>query len=413
MSAEFNSMLNEHLSFDLLNEELKKKNYLWKTLEHDNEVSGDIVVPFTASRASSVKAGTGPTAIADIAKHGYTRGTIAFDNIPRTWGSLIFNYEDILNHKGRVKQKSFLGKFLPDQVEDFTTYMAEELTHQTLNKAEKDVATATGTAGGVLEVGRVERYEVGEKLILDPAGANLTAYVTAIDMNADTITVSATRGGAGLDVSGVASGEFIYKDGRQTGANQMTSIREALLSADNGGSTNLYGVSKLASKYTQAINVDGSSITATNILDQIFDGVVTYKRKAKLGNIEILCSLKHLGSIMKQLEQDKGPDKMVEGSMKVSEYGFTEIMLFGPKTGPIKVVGVQELDDDIILGIDPKSMKFQSVKGIQKVTSPEGLVYYTSRDATSGYDFVCDMYYRGDLTVFKPCKNLIWYGVDY
>lgn len=413
MSADFNSMLNETLTYDLLKERIEKKNYLWRTIEHDDTVAGDIVVPFTASRASSVKAGNGPTAIADISKHGYTRGSVALSAIPRTWGSMIFNYEDILNNDGRVKEKSFLGKFLPEQIEDFTTYFAEEITHQTLNKAEKDTATATGTAGGVLEVNRVERFEIGEKLVLDAAGANLTAYVTAIDMNADAITVSATRGGAGLDVSGVAAGETIHKEGRDLAANQMTSLRDALLSSVNGGDANIYGVAKTASKYTQAINVDGSGITAANILESLFDGLVEYRRKAKVGTNQIWVSMKHLGSCMKKLEQTKGAYKMVEGSMKVDEYGFTEITVFGPKTGAVKLVGIPELDDDIILGVDPKSMKFHSVKGIQKVKDPQGNMYTVSRDANSGFDFICDMYYRGDLIVSKPHRNMIWYGVNY
>lgn len=413
MSADFNKMLNETLTYDLLKEELEKKNYMWRTIEKNDDVAGDIVVPFTSSRATSVKAGNGPSEVNDISKHGYKRGSVAFNQIPKTWGSLSFNYEDILYHDGRLKQKSFLGKFLPDQIEDFTTYFSEEITHQTLNKAEKDQAVAQGTVNGVIQVSRVERFEVDEKLILDASGANIVAYVTAIDINEDTITVSNTRGGTPIDVTAVGSGELIHKEGRDQEVNQMTSIRDALLSETNGGDANLYGIKKTSSKYTQAINVDGSTINPSNILEKLFDGIVEYRRKAKVGTNQIWLSSKNLGSCMKKLEQTKGAYKMVEGSMKADEYGFTEISIFGPKTGAVKLVGIPELDDDIILGVDPKSMKFESVKGIQKVKDPQGNLYHTSRDPNTGFEFICDLFYRGDLVINKPHRNMIWYGINY
>lgn len=418
MAQSFNDMLNDHLNYDLLSEQLEKKNYLWKTLEHDDDVAGDIIVPFQSSRASTLKAGGGPTAIADISKHQYVRGSIAFSSLPKRWGSLIFNYEDILTHDGRVKAKSFLGKFLPEQVEDFTTYFADLLNHEILNTAFKDKAAGTGTVGGSLAVNRPERYEIGEKLILDPAGANLTVYVRTIDMNTSATTgtitcFNAVEGGAAVDVSGIASGELIYKDGFQTGANQMTSLRDALLSSGNGGDSTIYGVTKTASKFTQAIQVPGASMTASNVLETLFDGLAIQRRKSRMGTTEFWMSSKHFANAMKKLEQDKGPYRVVPNSTKASEYGFTEIEIFGPKTGGVKVVCLPDMDDDIIFGVDPKSMKFHSVKGIQKVKSPDGNYYVVNRDSTNGYDFVTDMYYRGDVIVSAPYKNMVFHSISY
>jgi hypothetical protein len=418
MSADFNTMLNDHLTYELLNERLEKKNYLWKTLEHDDEVSGDIIVPFSSSRASSVKAGAGPSAIDDIAKHGYVRGSIAFDDIPKTWGSLLFNYEDILNHEGRVKQKSFLGKFLPEQVEDFTDFMAETLSHSVLNRAWKDTAAGTGATGGTIAVYHPERFEVGEKIILDPVGANASGYITAIDMNTSsstgTLTVKNARSsGSAVDLSGVAAAEKIYKEGFQTAANQMTSLADALLTSGNGGDTNIYGQAKTASKFTQAINISGADITANNILTKLFDAHVVYKQKAKVGASECWMSFKHLGSIMKVLEQDKGPYKTVPGSLKSNEYGFTEITVYGPGSSGLKIVALQEMNDDLIFFVDPSSMKWHSVKGINKVKSPDGNMYTVNRSATTGFDFVVDLYFRGDLIVSKPHRNAVVCAISY
>lgn len=411
MSADFNAMLNDHLHYGLLKEELEKKSYLWKTLEHDDDVSGDIIVPFQAARSSSIKRGAGPTAVADITKHAYTRGSVALADIPKVWGSMIFNWEDILNHDGRVKQKSFLGTFLPAQVEDFTEKFAEDLNHAALNQARKDTAVAAGDASGNIEVNRIERYEVGEYLVFEDGEVG---WVKSVNINTNIINVVTALGGStGVDLTTVEAGDDIFKDGAQTAANQMTSLRDALLSAANGGDTNIYGVAKTASPYTQAINVSGSAITASNILEKLFDAIATFRQKSKVGKTELWMSFKHLGSVMKILEQDKGPYKMEPGSMKVNEYGFTEINIFGPKTGAIKIVGLQEMDNDVIFGIDTDSVKFHSVKGIQKVKTPDGNLYTVNRSATTGFDFVCDLYYRGDLIVSKPHRNFVVYSISY
>lgn len=417
MSADFNAMLNDHLHYDLLKEELQARNYLWKTLEHDDDVSGDIIVPFQSNRASSVKAGGGPSAVSDIAKHGFVRGSVSYSSLPKAWMSLLFNYDDIMDHSGRMKKKSFLGSFLPDQLSDGLDFFSETLNHTVLNKAILATAAATGGSGTIV-VNNPERFEIGGKYIFDPASANKTGYVTAIDMNTSnttgTLTVKDARsGGSAVDLTGVASGEYIYQDGFQTSANQMTSLRDALLTSGNGGDANIYGVSKTASVFTQAINIDGSDITKSNIIQKLFDGVAIFRRKSKVGAVELWMSLKHLAAFQTILEQDKGPYKAVPGSLKSSEYGFTEISIFGPKTGALKVVGIQEMDDDVIMAVDPKSMKFHSVKGIQKVKSPDGNYYFVNRDTSNGYDFVVDMCYRGELIVNKPHRNAIFHSISY
>lgn len=411
MTASFNDMLNEHLYYDLLKERLEKKNYLWSRLQHDMEATGDIIVPFQASRASSVKQGAGPTAETDIAKHTFTRGSVAHSAKPKIWASMIFNIEDILDHNGKVKKKSFLGTFLPQQVEDMTDYFSEVINQGVLNSEYKDTAAATGGAGGTLVVNRIERYEIGEKLTLDPAGANDTGYVTAIDVNTSTITVQDARsGGANVDLTGIASGELIYKDGFDSG-NSLSNLKSILLSNANGGDANVYGVSKLASPFTQAINYDGSSITTANILTKLFAAIVDFRRKTKVGLAEIWMSHRNFGAVMAILEQDKGAYRVVPGTMKASEYGFTEVCLYGPKTGEIKIVALPEQDDDVIFMGDPSSLKIHSVGGITKVKSPDGNLYHTVRSATNGIDYICDMLFRGDIICSQPNRWCVVHSV--
>jgi hypothetical protein len=407
MSVDYNDMLNDHLSYDVLKAELNNKSYLWKNLEHDENSVGDIVVPFQKQRASSVKLGAGPTAEDDISKAKYTRGSIAQSSRPLVWGSMIFNMMDILHHDGRVKQKSFLSTFLPKQVEQFTDTFAQKLNHGFLNSAALDTAQATGGADGVLSVSRVERFELDQKLRID----GQDYYVIGVNVNLNTITLADTRGGAATDISAeIASGVSIYDDSFHTG-NQLSNLKSLLLSAANGGSANIYGVSKLASTYTQAVNVSGADITSNNILEKLFDAIATYRRKAKVGKLEMWMSYGPAAAIMKQLENDKGPYKTVPGSTKSSEYGFTEITIFGPETGAIKFVFLPEMDNDVIFGVVPGGMKIHSNKGIIKVKDPQGNMYHTIRSATNGFDYVTDLLFEGDIVVSEPSKMLAIHSI--
>jgi hypothetical protein len=408
MSAVYNDMLNDHLHYDLLKAELNVKNYLWKTLEHDEGATGDIIVPFQKQKATSVKLGAGPSASTDISQHKYTRGSLAQADRPKIWGSLKFDYEDIFHHDGRMKQKSFLGTFLPKQIQDFTTYFSQTVNHGFLNSEHLDKTAGTGSTAGVIAVNRIERFEVDQKI----NDGSTDYYVTAVNVNTDEITLSATRGGSGADISAIVADTELYQDGFDTG-NRLSNLKSLLLSDANGGSANIYGVSKLASSFTQAINVSGASMTANNVLEKIFDAISVYRRKAKGGLVECWMSYKHFGQVMKTLEQDKGPYKAMPGSTKSSEYGFTEITIFGAETGAIKFVALPEMDDDVIVLANPKSMKIHSNKGINKVKSPDGNFYVVDRSASTGYSFITDMLFEGDIIVSQPSENLIIYDIDY
>ena len=411
-TALFSSMLNDNLHYSLLKPELEEKSYLWKNVEHVEDWSnGDLIVPFRASRASSVKAG-GLTGTTDISSNKYTRGSISGgDSRPEVWMSLIFWHKDILNHDGSVKEKSFLGSFLPDQMKDAMDMFTKTLNHNVLNAKALSQAAGGGQADGEIVVDRIERFEIGMKITFGTDGT--AYYVTAVDINTSTITLSLTRGGAAADLTAEAAAvdnALIYQDGFRL--NSLSNLKAILLSAANGGDANVYGVSKLLSPYTQAYNKSGSDITAANILEKLFDAYSTYRQLAKVGAAEVWLSFKHLGSVMKKLEDTKGAYKMVEGSMKVSQYGFTEIELFGPK-GRLKIVAHQEMDDDVIFLIDLKSLKIHSNGGIQKHKDPEGKEFYTVRDETNGYAYVVDMLFTGDIVCSAPYRNAVLFSISY
>jgi hypothetical protein len=275
----FQAMLNEWLNYDLLREEFIKRDWLLMNVEKDNGwKGGTLPVPFKGAYASSIKFGE-LTAQSDVSEDEYVRGQIT--NQPEVWGTMLFNHRDLMEHNGRVKEQSFL-KLLPGAVDDFMDNMKNMVSQHLFTGAHVATLTANGTVGGVAEVDRVERFTIGQKLQLDDDDSvAVDVYVIAINVNTNQLTVSATRGGAALDISAytTAQNARLYFDGAQT--NGMTSLRDSLLSAANGGSANLYGQSKLAYPYLQAINVDGSTVTSSNVLEKCFDAYTTMKNKGR------------------------------------------------------------------------------------------------------------------------------------
>lgn len=413
VNSSFQSMLNEYLPNRMVSEELIKRDWFLSNLEIDNGWQGSkIIVPFKGAGASSVEFGQ-LADVGDISQSQYVRGSI--DSYVEAWGSLVFNHRDLMDAEGKIPEATFL-KILPGEVDSMVDYF-KQVVSTSLGSGSHFAQLATdGQAGGTFEVDHIDRFQVGQKLVLDDANsAPLTVYVIAINVNAatagtGTVTVSLARGGAAADVSAytVAQGAKCYHPGALAGS--FTSIKEVLLSVANGGSATVHGVSKLLWPVLQATNIDGSMIDASNILDNLFDGYTTVRRKAKGNANTVLMSFKHLGSVMKLLETQKGPFAVTK-QPSASIYGWTEIEVTTVK-GTLKLVGIVEMDDDVIMYLDLKSMVFRTRGGFRKRKSPEGKEYYEVR-GTDGFKFVVDMCLFGQLEVNAPGHNAIIYGISY
>lgn len=406
----FQAMLNEYLTYDLLKEEMIKRDYLFSKVEKDDGwKGGTLPVPFKAAGASSVAFG-GLSASTDVAEDLYIRGQVT--DYHELWGTMIFNHRDLLEHDGKVNEKSFL-KILPDAVEDFMDNLKMVTSINLLNGPGFALLTADGDTSGVVLVNRPDRFSIGQKVLLkDSDPAIITGYVKSIDMNALSVTLVTARGGSiALDTTGmtVAAGAKAYHPGAIT--DSFTSLKLSLLSAANGGSTSLYGVQKTLYPFLQAINVQGNTMTASNILDQIFDAFTRIRQYGKGNPNEILVSYKHLGSILKKLETSKGPFNVVPNSMKVNVYGWTEVVILGVK-GELKVVALQEADDDVIMFMDWRALKFHSNGMFRKRTAPDGKQYFEQR-STTGYQYILDVSLFGEQILNRPSYCGIIFGISY
>lgn len=400
----FSAMLNEYLPNELFREELLQRDYLLQKVEKDdNWKGGKLIVPFEGASASSVKFGS-LTSDSDVSEFNYQRGEISA--YTEVWGTLKFNHTDLMQH-GKISEQNLI-QMLPNQVEQFMQYIKEVCSMNMLGSAYFASLTADGDASGNITVDRPERFVIGQKFTLDDGNSNqVDVYVLAVNMNTGVVNVSDTRGGSALDVSAytVAQSARCYHDGvlvAGTVTNRFTSLKDSLLSATNGGTSTLYGKSKVAYPYLQSINVSGAAINATNIIEKIFDAYTEVRTKARGNASVVLMSYKHLGSIMKLIETSKGAFKTTATSTKASLYGWTEIEIVSVR-GTLTVVGIQEMDNSEIMLLDMTALKFYSNGFFQKRKSPEGKEYFEVR-STSGYAYLVDVCLFGDLVLLAPSK---------
>lgn len=410
----FNNMLKEYMPYELLMEEVMKRDYfLGKVNKKMNWKGGEMQVPFMGAYASSIAYGQ-LTAEADITEDLHVRGKIS--GYKEVWGSMIFNDHDLAQHG---TEQSFI-KILPNKLEMFIDSMKQAVSVNLLNGAHLASlligAPGENLAGGIVAVDRPARLTIGQYVEFGVVGTlRAVGYIKSIVIDSKLIEIVAnkdlTGGPVDLAAAGVIAGDKIFVRGGSTATNAFTSLRDQLLSPVNGGSVNLFGESKVAYPHLQAPNFDGSGITSANILEKIFDFFTKTRTLGKGNPTDVVMSYDKLAAAMKSL--DLGGAPLVGGSSnssfgrgftvtdrKVNAFGWTEITISGVK-GSLTIVGVQEMDDDIMHIIDWRSLDLHSNGFFERRVSPEGNHFFEIRN-TNGYQYIVDTRFFGELAVFKP-----------
>lgn len=410
----FSAMLNEYLPVELMKEELIKRDYLLSKVDRDDGwKSGNIIIPFEGQHATSLSFGS-LSADTNISKHAYVRGSLS--SYRELWGALRFEHRDLMEHDGKVNEKSFL-KILPGQVDDFVTYFKMASSVNMIDGPHFCTLTVDGGASGECEVDRIDRLSIDQEVVLDDGNSSpATYFVISIDVNGGTLKngqaiLSASRGGGAANISAytVAQAAKLFHVGAQ--AASFTSLRDQLLSAANGGSASLFGQTKTAYPYLQAIQFDGSAVSATNVMATIFAAYTRRQQTAKSGKLpEALMSYKHFGSVLTSLEATKQAFNVVPESRKTSVYGYQEVMIGSVSGELIKLVAVQEKADDTIMLLDWDSITLYTNGFLQRRTAPDGLQYHSIR-ATTGYAYILDHVLAGDIVCKAPWKNLIIHSI--
>lgn len=323
---------------------------------------------------------------------------------------------DLMEHDGKINEKSFL-KILPGQIDDFIVNFKMSASVNMLDGPHFAKLTVSGTAGGVIEVDKIDRFTIDQEVhLIDGNTAEATYFVIAIDVNGGTlkfgsVTLSASRGGAAADVSAYTTGQSakVYHPGAST--ESFTSLSQQLLSFANGGSATIFGQTKTAYPYLQAIQYDGSAMSAANVLPIVFAAYARRQQTAKSGRLpEVLMSFKHFGSVLTALESTKQAFNVIPESRKTSVYGWQEVMIGSVSGELLKIVAVQEKSDETIMLLDWDTITLYTNGFLQRRTAPDGLQYFQIR-ATSGFSYILDHVLAGDVVCKAPWKNLIIYGI--
>lgn len=405
-SQNFNDLLKRYMPYEMLQEEMKKRNYFWKNVKKDTGYMGGVMdVPFEGGEYSSLSFGS-LTDSSDVANGTYCVGTV--NALPELWGTMKFYEKDLERHESM--EKSFL-QIYPQKVTQFIDRMTERVSLAFLVGNHISKVAGNGSVGGVIKVEHPERFTIGEKIeFADDTPTVVTGcYVTAIDMNAKELTVKNARsGGVAVDLSGITLGANgkVYLPGARTEG--FTSIKHALLPASLGGSDTLHGIQKSLYPFLQAQRHDGSSITSSNILEKLFDFYYDTVALGKSNPNEIFMSFKHFKNAAKSLE---GSRRYMVAD-KSAGYGMRSLQVIGPE-GEMKLTALRDMDDDVMYILNMEDgMKVHGNNFFDRKRHMNGQEFFLER-TTSGYAYLIDVKFFGQLVVTKPCGMGVVHSISY
>lgn len=400
----FDNMLKDYMPYSMLMEEMKKRNYLWnKVTKVEGWKGGPWRVPFEGGEYSSHAMGalTGAT---DVGEATPVDGNITVQ--PELWNTLLFNEKDLDRHDSF--EQSFL-KILPDKITQFIDRASQRVSIMCLNDGALAVLTADGDSTGVISVDHPEYFTIGEKVEVDDDNSSpQLGYVTAVNVPAKTITIKDARSaGAAVNLAAytTAQNAKVYIPGGS--ASGFTGLRSQLLSSANGGSSTLFGVTKATYPFLQASQHDGSVITQNNILDVLYGYFFDNAAVGKGNPTEIIMSYKNFRNCAAALQSNK---RYMQGD-KAAGYGFRSVDLLGPDND-LKITGVKEMRDDAAYILDWDSVEFHGDQFFQRKRHMDGRESFLVRN-TTGYQYLVDIKFYGDLICKNPSHNGIIYGINY
>lgn len=404
-TATFDSLLKEYLPYDLLVEEVIKRDFLLSNVKKDNSwKGGDLKVPFVGNSASSMAFGklpgfTGSAAGTNIVEDNYVVGSISAQK--ELWGSMIFNDRDLSAH-GSLEQ-SFL-KILPDRINAFTAAMRDSLSGCLLTGGHIDTITDQSDVADTITVNRPERFQIGQLIEIQADGGSdpvVSAYVKTINMTTKVLSLDANfaldDGDNSVDLSNVEIGDKVFhENGATDNTSVFSSLASQLMAAE---SATIFGQTKANYPHLQAYeNASVGDVASGNTaLSEILDAMTQVRRIGKGDPTDCVMSYELYSQCLKELNTDV---QYQSEAGKASRYGWSEISVGGPK-GSIKLVAVPEMDKDKAFIIDWNAVKLHSNGMIERRSAPDGKQFYEVRNQT-GYQYIVDHRFFGELVVSKP-----------
>lgn len=398
----FGTMLKEYTPHSMFIDKMEKVNWFYRKLKKDQSWTGGVyIVPFEGGEYSSLSHGA-LTASNDVADMTPVEGSISSQ--PELWGTMKFQERDLERH-GDLEQ-SFM-KILPGKVSQFMDRMEERISILLLNDGSIATATGDGQVGGTIVVDRPERFTIGEKVSVDDDNSSpASGYVTAINMATKTLTIKDARSsGSAVDLSGytTAQNAKVYLPNGTTAG--FTGLASQLLSAANGGAASSFGVTKTSYPYLQAQQFSASSVAdGQDLLDLFLDAMYDTQQLGKSKANSVVCSLKNFKVISKVLQAAK----QIEGDVEAG-YGYAKLQMVGA-AGSMEIIGLRDMPDQKAYILDWETLVLAGSDFFKKKRHLNGEEYFIER-ATTGYSYIVDIKFFGDLICLRPSANGVVHSI--
>jgi hypothetical protein len=401
----FNAILKRYTPFALHMEMLKRHNWFIEWVPKKTDwYGGTMEIPFEAAQAANFSWGA-LSAANDLGEDNFLMGTLSNSDLKELWGTMKIHNKDLRRHNGDMK-RSYL-QILPQRLTRFTQLMSQMVSISYFGDGSIDSATVDGTSGGIITVNYPHRFNIGQKVVVDDDNSSsATGYIVAIDINTKQLHIQDARtGGSDVDLSGytVAQNAKVYNPGQ---ADIPVALKDILLSAANGGSTNYFGYAKATYPALQAKNIDGSSFTQATLLDDLYGAYYEVLDQGK-GSLDktMVMPLKFMQYISSGLENNK----RYEAKQTKVGYGMREVEIYGPD-GMAKFVAIRDIDPTLCFILDKKGMSLCGNSFFKRDVDANGNEFYVTRDTTGKVNIV-DTCFEGALVVQAPSHQGVVHSI--
>lgn len=349
-------------------------------------------------------------------------------------GSMRVRQNDIKAHQGKGLVTSLLGKFdkqTDHAMSGFNLAIEDGILNGSVISTVSSIASC---ASGLLTLDSVEKIGIGMGVQLGGSDATSKGgefFVTAVNKNTGVCEFSATLGGGAANltnyVASTAALTYVCVNGSvstSTGlvAYGFDSLQSILLSAANGGGSTYLGKTKTAYPFLQAMNKDGSEMTASDMLPRLFeyyhkDIALKTRHPEGVKPSDVMLSPLNYAIALISLEQYKGAFYR-NTDAKANPYGWESITL-GSKTsgGELRLNRVENLGNTIIPIVNMDTFALTSMNGIEFIEDPNNAgndkYWYVVRATTAAaYTWVLDFVLSAQFVCGNPESNAIIHSVS-
>lgn len=433
ISRRLSSFANRFYPLNVIQANLARSLFFWKKVKKQNWYGEDIIIPFIKNRSNAVK-------MAGFNRHGANNeitdmagfnGTVRGANA--ITGSARFFNRDLIE-RGPLRLQTFIPTMIKE-LDAIVDRMSTSISLQIGTGPWIASATSAGASTGRIKVDKIYVFDIDMQIVAGSQQGTASPvnpgryWVTDIDLQAETITLSATKGGAAFNSSAWTTAKRIkfYVNTQDISTIKIVeesafhSIRGNILRVANGGHASIYGLAKTSHYALDALNFNGGNIVKyagtageNHLLRAIFrayGGVLRRGLKPMIN--DVVMSMQKYAACIEILEDEKSGYNIVDGTTVGDKFAWHEIRVHGPDKKALNIVGVREWDDNLILFPDWNTWTFYTNRGIQLASglNPNEMFYWVRPEDGTGSYYLADFQCYGQLVCDFPLNNFMIHSV--